>query len=181
MAINWFWLKQIEVPCPDGTTQFVFKNVDHAFPFYFKQAKTSTSAALEGLKKIKGKVDAKYETEIKHLLISIDEKNSSIQAHLRAAYVLYMAAPCKKLDYLQSAIEAIRQDEKDLRAAELGIRKLVELLSSQSGHTLDQTLIATASEQLAHVFKTLNRHSSEAVLIEKMKHVAQISYEWRHP
>jgi hypothetical protein len=105
MRISWPWSKQIEVRCPDGSTQFVFRNVDHAFPFYFKQAKSSASAALDGLNKVKGKVAAKHETEIKHLLISIDEKNSSIQAHLRAAYVLYMAAPCKKLDYLQAAMQ----------------------------------------------------------------------------
>lgn len=166
MAMDWPWSRQRVVLCPDGTTQFVFKNVDHAFPFFFKQAKASTAAALNGMKEIQGKIEAKYESNVKHILVSIDEKNGSVQAHLRAAYVLYSAAPCKKLDYLQAAIEAVRQDERDLRTAELAIHQLVLLLSNQrSGRgsnnrsgdgTSDPGIAAKISEHLGLVLATLN-------------------------
>ena len=116
------WSKQRAVRCPDGTTQYVYKNIDDAFPYIFKDAKINAAAAFEGLKRVKGKLDTKYETKITNILAKIDEKNGSIQTHLRAAYVLYSSAPCKKLDYLQAAIDSIRQDERDLRNAEMAIK-----------------------------------------------------------
>jgi hypothetical protein len=161
----------------------VFKNVDHAFPFFFRQAKMSAAAALDGLKQVKGKLDAKYGSEIKHLLVSIDEKNGSVQAHLRAAYVLYSAAPCKKLDYLQAAIEAIRDDERDLRAAEMAIRQLVTLLSVRRNGTgvSDPAVSARISELIGQVVMALNHRTPFAALVEKMGQVARFTEEWRHP
>ena len=180
MTIDWPWARHRAVLCPDGTTQYVFKNVDHAFPFFFRQARTSAAAALSGLKQVKGKIDASHASEIRHILISIDEKNASIQAHLRAAYVLYSAAPCKKLDYLQAAIDAIRQDERDLRAAEMAIGQLVSLLSTGRGDGT-AALSTTISKQLEAVLTALNRRTPTAALIEEMHHVASNTQEWQRP
>src|SRR5688572_8995044 len=129
MAFNWPFFSRTVV-CPDGTKRYVFRNIDRAFPFYCRQIKASTSAALEGIKDIKGNLGAQYEGEIKDILFSIDEKNGTTQAHFRAAYMRYHAEPCSGLVFLEKAIDAIRQDERDLRAAELAIRQLVVLLST---------------------------------------------------
>jgi hypothetical protein len=181
MPITWPWSKQFPVRCPDGTTQFVFRNIDHAFPFYFKQAKVSAAAALDGLEKIKGKLDARYESQIKSILFGLDDKNASMQAHLRAAYVLYASAPCKKLDYLQAAIESIMADERDLRAAELAIKQLMAVLSNHAKGPLSPDLLVEVSHQLIEVVKVINRSSSANALANKMKAVAQNSEEWRRP
>jgi hypothetical protein len=82
---------------------------------------------------------------------------------------------------LPAGSNAIRLDERDLRAAELAIRKLVELLSNQSGKALDQALVMSASEQLSEIVKVLNRRAPETVLIEKMREVPRISLEWQQP
>lgn len=178
MGIGWPWSRQRAVLCPDGTTQFVFKNVDHAFPFFFKQAKASAAAAFNSLKQLSGKIEAKYEADIRHILVNIDEKNGSVQAHLRAAYVLYSAAPCKKLDYLQSAIEEIRHDERDLRAAELAIRELVPLLSNKKLAD-DPVVTANIGQHIGYVLAALNRHTPGAILAEQMRRVEHNAQEWR--
>lgn len=181
MPMDWPWTKRIRVICPDGSTQFVFKNVDHAFPFYFGQAKISAAAAVDGMKAVKGKIDTKYESTIKHILVSIDEKNGSVQAHLRAAYVLYASAPCKKLDYLQAAIEAVRQDEQDLRRAEMAIRQLVALLSAKPSATqLAPEISARISEQLAMVITALSRSSPVVAMVEQMTRIESNTDAWRN-
>jgi hypothetical protein len=141
----------------------------------------SAAAALDGLKKVKGKLDAKYESEIKHILVSIDAKNGSVQAHLRAAYVLYASAPCKKLDYLQAAIEAVRQDERDLRAAELAIQPLVTLLSVRGDGMAasDPAISAKISEHIGEIVLALNRRAPPTILIAQMAQVSQFSTEWQ--
>jgi hypothetical protein len=172
----WAWTKMFEVRCPDGTKQYVYRNVDYVFPFVFKDAKMSTAAALEGLRQIRAKVSSRYDSQIKSILIKIDEKNASIQAHLRAAYVVYASAPCKKLDYLESAINEIRQDERDLRAAEVATRQLVVLLSSQESHTLNSDLLIA---QFVKIMAALNYRTPAAALAEEMSRVAGNFEEWR--
>jgi len=182
MAIDWPWSRQRGVLCPDGSTHFVFKNVDHVFPYYFPQAKLSAAAALDGLKKVKGKVEVKYESRIEDILFRIDQKNGSVQYHLRAAYVVYSAAPCKKLDYLQAAIDATRQGEQELRGADMAIRALVTLLSIPGGVGVsDPAVSARISEHLGQVVKALNHKTPAELLIEQMKNVAVNTKEWRRP
>jgi hypothetical protein len=181
--MDWPWSRQRSVPCKDGTTQYVFKNIDHAFPFFFKEARSSAKAALDGMKQIQGKVEAKYEEHIKHIFLRIDEKNGTVQAHLRAAYVVYSAAPCKKLDYLQAAIEAIRQDERDLRAAEVAIAQLVSLLSGRHSRNAatDPAVAASISDHLARIVSALTYRTPAAALADHMSNVARNVEEWRQP
>jgi hypothetical protein len=161
----------------------VFRNIDDVFPFYFKQINTSANTSISALKGLKGRVGAKYESEIKNILMNIDEKNASVQAHLRAAYVVYSAAPCKKLEYLQHEVESIREEENALRAAELAVRQLVSLLSTiNSGgvpESADTTTRITA--HFVQVVTALNQRSSTTALVNQMKRVAQDAQEWQRP
>lgn len=140
----------------------------------------SAAAALDGLKKVKGKIDAKYESKITNILAQIDEKNGSIQTHLRAAYVLYSSAPCKKLDSLEAAIGSIRQDEKDLRAAELAIKQLTAILSKLAAgpaHPVSTQL----GDQLGQIIASLSSQSPAGMLVREMIQVQENANQWRKP
>jgi hypothetical protein len=176
MPFDWPWSRQRTVICPDGTTQFVFKNIDSAFPFFFGDAKVSAQAAIEGMKEVSGKLDGSYETEIKHILVRIDEKNGSAQSHLRAAYVLYSAAPCKKLDYLEATISEIRQDERDLRTAELAIQQLSTLIGSGP---LTSAMKNTINVRLGSIFDTLGRGRPDVETKRKMEEIENNSVAWQ--
>ena len=174
VTMIWKW-SRFEVRCSDGP-RFVYRNVDYVFPLYFKDVKRSAAAALQGLKKIRAKVSSRYESDIRGILFTIDEKNRSIQAHFRAAYVVYACAPCKNLEYLEKAVEEIRQDERDLRAAEAMTDKFIELLSSHEIHKVSSDLL---NAHFAKITAILNYRTPAAALAEKMSHVSRNAEEWR--
>jgi hypothetical protein len=161
------------VKCPDGTVAYVYKNIDHVFPLIFKDTKSAGSAAIDGLNKVKGKLDGKYESQIKQILFRVDEKNGSLQAHLRAAYVLYAAAPCIKLNYLEAAIKEVRSDESALRKAEFLIKQLVALLKDPQSNSVT----ALISEHIAKIVLALNPPG--AALIEQMQQVRPNTDAWK--
>lgn len=101
-----------------------------------------------------------------------------MQAHLRAAYVLYSAAPCKKLDDLQKAIESVKQSEDELRTAEFQIGQLVALISTLHSAS-DPNLSTKVSDHLGQVLIELNRRAPAARLVEKMSRVSQNAKEWQ--
>jgi hypothetical protein len=175
MAVDWFWAKQREIRCPGDHVRFVFKNVDHAFPYYFRTAKASVAAAVSGLKRVKGKIAADYESQIEQTLFSIDNKNATLQSHLRAAYILYAAAPCEKIDSLERAVEALRQDENELRTAELLIQQLVQVLDNPNGADVGDAIKIS----LDRIVMLLTARTPAQAMIGKMKNVRADAEEWK--
>jgi hypothetical protein len=179
--MDWPWSRQRQVDCGNNRMRFVFKNIDHAFPFYFKEAKASVAGTISGLHNLKGKIGAQYEEKIHHLLVKVNENNASVQSHLRAAYVLYMAAPCEKLEYLEAAIEAIRQDERNLRRAEVAVQNIKGLLGrgGRRGLVDDATMQGGVGAHFESALKALDSRASTAGLIEEMGQVARNAVEWQ--
>lgn len=94
---------------------------------------------------------------------------------------MYSSAPCKKLDYLQVAIDAVRQDERDLRAADIAIRQLASLLLTQRNEagTPDPAVSAKISEHIGEIAMIMNNRSPSTELIKKMSQISGFTEEWR--
>ena len=166
--------KYTTVNCPGGPRR-VYDNVDEAFPMYFGTAVVDGKANVRVLDQVNAEASANIQNKIDHILIKVDEKNGSMQAHFRAAYIVYAAAPCEKLEYLESAITAIREDERTLRAVELASGHLVNLMKAAP----NGLSAAVVSGQLDSILLKVGQEKAADAISKEMAEVGEISADWR--
>lgn len=128
----WPWQRVRHYRCPDGSVRTVHR-IDDILPLYLENVKTRVDATVDVLKQVNAHVGAQHETTIKDLLFKIDDKNTSAQQQLRAAYVVYMAAPCDKLGFLERAVDQISTREHEFRRVELFIRQIMLMVGVGKG------------------------------------------------
>ena len=104
--------------------------MDNVFPLYLTDLKSTSKAALDAVQHIKGQISHEHQETIKTLLFKIDEKNSSAQTQLRAAYVVYSAAPCEKLEYLEGVIDQIRRTESQMKTVEMHVAQMISIIKT---------------------------------------------------
>lgn len=180
--INWPWSKMRTIKCPDGTTRYVYRRVDDAFPYYFENRKTNLSSIFEAAGHGKVDLGATIESTIANILFKIDEKNSSVQQHLRAAYVTYTSNPCAGDSFLKDAVSSIRNTESDLRTFDLAVKRLDGLLSALNVSPETNAEIAKqVTAELGKVTQTLERGSASTALANEMEQVSNNTTEWQKP
>ena len=119
---RWRWGRIRRVVCPDGSERFVYINIDDVLPLYLGNEKDRYEASVEVLNDINARLSGQHEETINQLLFKLDEKNMSAQQQLRAAYLVYGAAPCEKLRYPEEEAAEIATKERESRAVDSRIR-----------------------------------------------------------
>jgi hypothetical protein len=128
--LKWPWTDPRRFDCGNGRTRLVYRDVNNVFPLYLADLKSNTKAAIDAVQHIKGQISQEHQETVKTLLFKIDEKNSSAQTQLRAAYIVYSAAPCEKLEYLESVIDQIRTTESQMKAVEMYVGQMVSIVKT---------------------------------------------------
>ena len=124
----WPWQKVRHYQCPGGV-RAVYRDLDAALPFYLGDHKEKTTAALRAARELEAKVEAQYEEKIKSLLFQLNNYNVSNQQHLRAAYLVYSAAPCEHLEQFVDAVKEVREFEARLIQAQFLMQQILAILA----------------------------------------------------
>ncbi len=178
MPMNWPWAKQFVVKCPDGTPRYIHKNVDDAFPLFLKERSSNAKASIDALDHAKADVAKDQKDTIGYILFRIDDKNSSMQASFRAAYIVYAASPCTKSDYLQQAVESIRKEEQNLRSAEMAITNIINAIINTSSAAIKDDHRELLNHQLLSVLKIVGHNQNAIEIAQQMSAVPNRTLEW---
>jgi hypothetical protein len=127
MGINWPWSKQRDIRCPDGTTRIIYKNIDDACPLFIPGFKTDITADISGLDELSGKLGAKYETDVKGLLFSLNEQNQSLMMSFRTVYLTFASNPCGSDQFFQREIQKLLDEQRKIAELKLKINALIQL------------------------------------------------------
>lgn len=182
MQFFWPWQKVRHYVCPDGSVRAVYRDLDDALPLYLSDHKEKTAAAFKAVREIEAKLEAQYEEKIKSLLFKLSAYNVSNQQHLRAAYLVYSAAPCDSLEHFIRAVREVREFEARLIQAEFLMQQILAILAKPAavkalqgdGDGPDQLGI-----MLANVLDILGRPSYVGKMVEEIRQVEVVTEEWR--
>jgi hypothetical protein len=182
MAHFWPWQKVRHYDCPDGT-RAVYRDLDDALPLYLSDHKQKTTAALKVAHELEAKVDAQHEERIKSLLFKLNSYNASNQQHLRAAYLIYSAAPCEKLDYFIEAVQEVREFEARLTQAEFLMQNILTIISKPNALKALQPNGGEVEDKLSfmitNVIEILARPSYVGRMINEIKQIQARTEDWR--
>jgi hypothetical protein len=176
MLFDWPWSKFKSVKCPDGSIQHVYRDLNDVFPLVFRDAKRESTAAIKALESVNIDLGQATATQLRGLAIAINERNSSLQSHLRAAYALYIAAPCKKLDDLSKAIHDLREEEAKLLAAKYAVDQIVSIISA--GGLSKDIISQMVAEKVADAIITLRSHAHSQQLAAAVADAQGQITEW---
>lgn len=181
----WPWEKVRHYPCPEGV-RAVYRDLDEALPLYLADHKEKTAAAFKVAHEIEAKAEAHHEEKIKSVLFKLNSYNVSNQQHLRAAYLIYSAAPCEHLEHFMQAVKEVREFEERLIQAQF-LMEQISLLITKPGavralHNNDDDN-GDGPDQLArmldNVLEILTRPSYVGSMIEEIRRVKAVTEEWR--
>ena len=182
MAYFWPWQKVRHYDCPGGT-RAVYRDLDDALPLDLRDYKGKTTAALKVAHEIETKLDAQHEEKIKGLLFKLNTYNVSNQQHLRAAYLIYSAAPCEKLDYFIEAVKEVREFEARLTQAEFLMQNILAILAKPAALKALQPNGDGAEDKIsfmiANVIDILARPSYVGRMVDEIKKIEDRTREWR--
>lgn len=174
-----FWFRKYTVKCPDGTTRTVYHRIDDVFPLHLQHVKSTTSASVSGLEKIKLNLENQKDVRVAAVLTGIDDINKSIQSHFRAAYAVYEASPCTELPYLRQAVEKIIVDETRLRSVGTIISNVCGLINARGKSGADAELTAMVDRSITQAIDLL-RPPSQLALAHEMAKVDNLTEEWKN-
>jgi len=137
------------VKCPDGTTRYVYKDLDDAFRLELKDWSAAFKAQLNSLKLQELETSLEFQKQVSGLLMELDEVNRSLQFHFRALYSAYMNNPCELDKWYAEEVQRLVQTECKLRLDK--IRDSMEFIrSGLANRPMDQqnvTAIITQSKE----------------------------------
>ena len=181
MRFRWPWARIRHYDCPDGV-RTVYRDLDEALPFYLGDHKGKTAAAFKVAHEIEAKAEAQYEEKIKSLLFQLNSYNVSNQQHLRAAYLVYSAAPCQNLEHFMQAVKEVREFEARLTQAQFLMQHILTILSKPAalkafqgdGERADPLIL-----MFGNVLNILDRPSYIEKMLREIHQVGAVTEEWR--
>lgn len=130
MSFPWPWTKTRDMRCPDGTTRTIYKNIDDACPLFIPGFKADISGDIKGAAEFSGKVGAKYETDVKGLLFSLNEQNQSLMMSFRTVYLTFSSNPCGNDAFFKREIEKLLDEQRKISTLKIKIAALIQLALS---------------------------------------------------
>jgi len=181
MAYFWPWEKVRHYDCPGGR-RAVYKNFDDVLPLHLSDYKDKQTAALKAAKQLEVRLETQHDEKIKSLLFELNNYNVSNQQHLRAAYLIYSAAPCEKLEHFIDAVKEVREFEARLVQAQFLMQNILTMLGnpeafkSLGSNNYDRQ--KRLSAMLDGVFDVLLRPSYVARMVEEFRKIGLRTKEW---
>src|SRR5258708_2102114 len=117
--------------CPDGSERLVYRNVDDAFPLYVSGWKAGAASSVSEFMGSRLDLRAEYEKHIYGLLVSINDRNSSIAMDFRVAYNVYQTSPCTQDEFFARRIAIMLDEKTRIENLWLRLRALITLASVQ--------------------------------------------------
>ncbi len=127
-----FWSKRFKRECPDGTTHWIYKNINDAFPLIVADVDASLNSKVNVDGVAQTELGAKYATKIKGLLFELDSANQNIMIEFRAIYSVYQGEPCGNAKFYSTKIAEIIADHKNLKQLKTKIEGLVSILGANN-------------------------------------------------
>jgi hypothetical protein len=126
------WFNRVKRRCPDGTSHWIYKNIDDAFPLFVSDHDSSINSNIniDGL--ANGELGTKHSSKIKGLLFEMDSANRNIMIEFRGVYSVYQAEPCGNAKFFSTKVSEIIEDHKNLRQLKTKIEGLVSILSASA-------------------------------------------------
>jgi hypothetical protein len=183
----WPWEKVRHYPCPDGV-RAVYRDLDEALPLYLGDHKDKAAAAFKVAREIEAKAEAQHEEKIKSVLFKLNSYNVSNQQHLRAAYLIYSAAPCEQLEHFMGAVKEVREFEERLIQAQFIMEQLLALIAKPAALKAlrrddddddDGDGPDRLGRMLDNVIDVLTRPSYVGNMIKEIRRVEAVTEEWR--
>ena len=119
------------VKCPDGSTKYVYKHVDHAFPILIKNYEASISAKQDSALINGARISGELKKRTTTLLADLDRNNNDLIFAFRSAYLGYQTDPCKNNDYFLWQMNMITIENQRLKRLSLNIRAFVDLANNR--------------------------------------------------
>jgi hypothetical protein len=178
----WPWQKVRHYKCPHGV-RTVYRDLDDALPFYLSDHREKTAAAIKAAQQIEAKLETQYEEKIKSLLFQLTSYNVSNQQHLRAAYLVYSAAPCENLEHFIQAVREVREFEARLTQAQFLMQQILSILARPAALKALRPDDEGSPDQLAlmlgDVLNILRRPAYVGKMVDEIKRVQEVTEEWR--
>jgi hypothetical protein len=151
-------------------------------PLYLADHKERTAAALKMAHELEAKVEHQHEDKVRNLLFQLNKYNASNQQHLRAAYLVYSAAPCERLETFIRAVEDVREFDERLTQAEFLMQHILSLITKPAALKALQKNNPDSDDQLALMFArvidTLARPAYVGRVMQQMSEVPAKTEEW---
>jgi hypothetical protein len=152
--MNFSWLpfsKQRTVRCPDGTTRYVYKNPDDAFPLFAHDFKARADAAVKAVEGLDAQLGLDFTDQISGFLVKCDTASNSVQLLFRNAYeIFYRTNPCDGWHILVEETRAIISQEHQHRQALIEVERIRAVANAGSYNREDiENAIRDGLERMA--------------------------------
>lgn len=163
MAIFGFLSKQRRVLCPDGTTKYVYKDVNRAMPIYVTAFDAKLFSRLGSEIQDDLTIGGEYKTKIHDLLNNRNEQFASLIHEFRILYNVFSADPCSYSDYFLDGVKRILATHHLLKVQSSHIRAYIDLVRTQpddaalltrSYYQLQREMLNFDSQEITEAFQT---------------------------
>jgi len=168
------WFKRFKRKCPDGTTHWVYKNINDAFPLIVADVDSSFNSKISVDGVAQTELGSKYSSKIKGLLFELDSANQNIMIEFRAVYSVYQSEPCGNAKFYSTKVAEIIEDHKNLRQLKTKIEGLVSILS---GNGISEKGFVNAFLSITNSYgKYVPQQAAQA----KIHEMAEESKDWQN-
>ena len=130
---NWNpFSKRREVNCPDGTTIFVYRNSNDAFPVYIQDYERNLHGKVSSVHGDSIELAANHKSSVNHLLVKLDSTNNDLVFQFRFVYEVFQTDPCGKKEYLSSRVDQILKQHNRLKELSMLIQGYIELAANNT-------------------------------------------------
>lgn len=161
--------KTRKVKCPDGTTRFVYEDLDDACPLYIPSYKADVASDLKATSEINGNVSVKYAREIDNVLYGLNEQNQSLMMSFRTVYLTYKSNPCGNDEFFHRGIEGLLDDQKKISLLKVKVNALITLARAPN---TDEVRLNMIFAEIASLLGGSSVASTATVAINEARDIA---------
>lgn len=135
-----------KVKCPDGSVRYVYRNIDKAFPMFLGDIKNEISAGIKNKEFGSANATKKYNSDIRSILIQIDETNQSMMLNFRVAYIGFESNPCQNSEKFNADLDEIRRCGQHNHELKVKVNAIIRYLELGGNHSKEiETILCEIS------------------------------------
>lgn len=168
-----FFSKKQKIRCPDGTTYYIYKNINDIFPLSVSETSAKFDAQGAAGEGMNGKLAGEVISQIRGMMFHIDESNSALIMEQRAAYSVFAGNPCAKHAWYDQQIEDISFRRSNLMQQKLFLSSIIALANSPNAQKTD------LANLLGKIADRLSPEAAAIVTVSEMDKSEEVAQEMK--